>query len=226
MRHIITLIAVCLVMVGNAAPKAKKQVELTSKSTPKEVLAALIEGNRRFVEGESTAHHRDIEYVRDLNDGQHPLVAVVACSDSRVPVELLFDEGFGDLFVIRTAGNTVLDKLSLGSVDYALNHLGVKVVVFLGHTNCGAITSVVEMGHGHHHYDNDDEVNTMVTMIANTLEDHCGKCGDVNEAVLDNVNNQVELYTERPFVKELIDDKELIVVPAIYDLSCGRVKFL
>ncbi len=205
---------------------AMAQSELSENSTPQQVLDFLLEGNKRFVEGHSAAPHRNLDYVQDLNKGQHPLAAVIACSDSRVPVELLFDEGFGDIFVIRTAGNTILDDLSLGSVDYALNHLGVKVIIFLGHTNCGAITSVIEMGHGHHHIDNDEEVVNMVEMIAKTLEEHRGTNKNLTQAVKDNVLNQTKLYTSRQFVKDKIESGKLMVIPAIYDLECGRIQFV
>lgn len=202
------------------------QKELTDQSTPQEVLDFMLEGNKRFVENHAAAQHRSLKYVKDLNEGQHPYAAVIACSDSRVPVELLFDEGFGDIFVIRTAGNTILDHLSLGSVDYALNHLGVKVIIFLGHTNCGAITAVTQMGHEHHHVKNDEEVGDMVEMIAKTIESHRGTNCNLDEAVKENVLNQTKLYTDRPFVKEMIEQGQVLVVPAIYDLSCGAVEIL
>ncbi len=225
-KLVVLFIAAALISACAGGSTGSQQAELTDESTPQEVLSALLEGNRRFVEGGSMAHHRNLSYVRDLNEGQHPYAAVIACSDSRVPVELLFDEGFGDIFVIRTAGNTILDHLSLGSVDYALNHLGVKVIIFLGHTNCGAITAVTEMGHEHHHYSNDEEVGDMVEMIAKTLEKHRGTCANVDVAVKDNVMNQTKLYTDRPFIRKKIDDGEVMVVPAIYDLACGRIQLL
>ncbi len=224
MKIITLIIGILFTMSSCVCTQGVK--ELNAESTPQEVLDALMAGNKRFAEGSSTAHHRNMEYVQELNSGQHPLATVIACSDSRVPVELLFDEGFGDIFVVRTAGNTILDDLSLGSVDYSLNHLGVKVIIFLGHTNCGAITSVVQMGHDHHEYNNDDEVVCMVQMIAGSLEQHRGTNSNIDQAVKDNVLNQTALYVNRPFIKKRIESGELMVIPAIYNLACGRVQII
>ncbi|MFR9650589.1 MAG: carbonic anhydrase [Rikenellaceae bacterium] len=225
-KIIFTLLTAVAVTACGLFTQSGDQLELTDSSTPQEVLDFMMAGNRRFVEGHAEPQHRNLNYVRDLNSGQHPYAAVVACSDSRVPVELLFDEGFGDIFVVRTAGNTILDHLSLGSVDYALNHLEVKVIFFLGHTNCGAITAVTQMGHEHHHINNDEEVGDMVEMIAKTLESHRGTNCNVDAAVKENVLNQTKLYTERPFIKRMIEENRVIIVPAIYDLASGEVQIL
>ncbi len=194
--------------------------------TPQEVLTTLLEGNKRFVVGTTTTLHEDMKHVKELVQGQHPHAAIIACSDSRVPVELLFDQGFGDLFVIRTAGNTLIDNITIGSADYAVNHLGVKVIMVLGHTSCGAITSVVQMGHSHHHIEHDHEVESMIDHIAQFIEKHRGTNKNIDQAVIDNTNKQVEIFTSRPFIKEKIESKKLIVVPAIYDISCGTVRIL
>ncbi len=225
-RNFISLFALLIAVSCGLQQTTQETVELTPESTPQEVLDVFMAGNARFAEGHPVSVHRDMDYVKELEGGQHPYVAVVACSDSRVPVELLFDEGFGDIFVVRTAGNTILDELSLGSVDYALNHLGVKVIFMLGHTNCGAITGVVQMGHDHHEVHNDEEVVNMLDMIAKSIEQHRGTGCNVTQAVKDNVLNQTALYTQREFVKRAIDEGKLLVVPAIYDLSNGKIELL
>ncbi len=219
-RIIFSIIALSLLI---SCGQANVSTQIDTNATPKEVLTALMDGNNRFINGGTNGANRNLNHVTKLNSGQQPQVAVIACSDSRVPVELLFDQGFGDVFVIRTAGNTALGKLSLGSVDYALNHLGVKVIMFLGHTNCGAITGVVQMGHGDHHIENDQEVAQMLGVIGESLEKHKGSGCNIDKAIVENAQNQAKVYASRAFVKEKIDKGELIVLPAIYDLATGKV---
>lgn len=113
--------------------------------TPETALKALIDGNQRFVNGKSNHPHQTLKRIHETENGQHPFAVVVTCSDSRVSPEILFDEGIGDLFVIRTAGNLMGD-LELGSIEYAVEHLGATLVVVLGHTECGAVKAFVEGG--------------------------------------------------------------------------------
>lgn len=112
-------------------------------TTAREVWESLLTGNQRFATDAATTPHRDPSRRAEILDGQHPVAAVVACSDSRVPVELLFDAGFGDLFVIRTAGGCV-DSVVAASVDYAVEGLGVPLVVVLSHESCGAVGAAIE----------------------------------------------------------------------------------
>ncbi|EIM78432.1 carbonic anhydrase [Nitritalea halalkaliphila LW7] len=107
-----------------------------------QVLSFLLEGNKRFSEDHPIHPDQTLEKLRALSQGQHPIAAIVSCSDSRVPPELLFDQGLGDLFVIRNAGNIVSDY-EIGSVEYAIEHLEVPLVIVLGHTQCGAIGAYV-----------------------------------------------------------------------------------
>ncbi len=114
--------------------------------TPYEVVKILQEGNARFLT--STPQHPNRDRSRrtvTANEGQHPIVTVLACADSRVPVELIFDRGIGDVFVVRVAGN-VLGPSELGSIEYAVEHLGTPVFTVMGHNNCGAVKAVVEEG--------------------------------------------------------------------------------
>ena len=114
-----------------------------------EALERLQEGNARFVSGQVRHPRADIVRLKDTSaNGQHPFAVLISCSDSRVPPEILFDQGVGDLFVIRVAGN-VADAHEIGSVEYALEHLGVQLVVVLGHTGCGAVTAAASGGDIH-----------------------------------------------------------------------------
>lgn len=112
--------------------------DLLSATSPRDAWERLRAGNERFAAGEDTGAHRDAEYRQQLTSGQNPAVCIVSCSDSRVPVELLFDAGFGDVFVIRTAGG-IVDSAVSASVEFAVDGLGVKLVLFLAHESCGAV---------------------------------------------------------------------------------------
>ena len=108
-----------------------------------EALEELTRGNRRFVEGVAEHPHGDAERRIELAKGQRPFATIITCADSRVPVELVFDQGLGDVFVIRVAGN-IADDAILGSVEYASLHLGVNLVVVMGHRSCGAVGAAVD----------------------------------------------------------------------------------
>jgi carbonic anhydrase len=110
--------------------------------TGEDALDRLLQGNERFASGRSLRHHTDAEWCQRLTGGQHPFAAILACSDSRVPVELLFDQGFGDLFVVRVAGNVVGDD-EIGSIEFALSHLATPLVFVLGHDTCGVVTAAL-----------------------------------------------------------------------------------
>ncbi len=135
----VTLVLILAFTSVDAADHSK------NKHEGMDVLEVLLEGNKRFVDGVSIHPHQDKKTILENAKGQNPFAVIVACSDSRVPVETLFDAGIGDIFVIRTAGN-IIGKFELGSIQYAVEHLGVKFVGIMGHTDCGAIKAYA---HGH-----------------------------------------------------------------------------
>jgi len=108
--------------------------------TPSQILEALKAGHDRFLSGHSIHPHANQDHLKELEEGQHPAVAILSCSDSRVPVELLFDSGFGDIFVVRNAGNACT-AASAASLEYAVKELHVKLLLVMGHENCGAVTA-------------------------------------------------------------------------------------
>ena len=118
-------------------------------------------GNESFVSGHPVHPDETLNRIRELKKGQNPFVVVVSCSDSRLPPELIFDQGLGDVFSIRTAGNVIGDY-ELGSIEYAVEHLHCKLIVVLGHENCGAIQAYATSGHEKH----DDHIQTLVDYIA------------------------------------------------------------
>lgn len=115
----------------------------TNAITPDDTVCRLAEGNRRFAAGTQDHPRSGPDRRREVRAGQHPFAVILACADSRVPPEIVFDQGIGDLFVIRVAGN-VLDDTVIASVQYALSHLGCRLVVVLGHENCGAVTAALQ----------------------------------------------------------------------------------
>ncbi|MEU7526994.1 carbonic anhydrase [Saccharothrix sp. NPDC042600] len=146
-----------------AASPASAQEAPDSKNLDAEASwRKLAEGNRRFVSGHQTHPHESLKWRESLVKGQHPFACVVGCADSRVPPELVFDEGFGDLFTIRAAGE-VLDNSVLGSVEYAVEHLEVPLVVVLGHASCGAVSATIDVVRGRTEVSGD--ISTLVRAI-------------------------------------------------------------
>ena len=188
-------------------------------STPEEALAELIAGNERYVNEKSIHPHGDMDRVEETAPHQAPFVAVVGCSDSRVPVELLFDQGVGDIFVIRTAGNNVNSEMVMGSVDYAIEHLGVKLLLVLGHGSCGGVTGAIsgEEEHGN--------IGHLLGTIRNDVSDYVGKIESLDDAIRHHAQVQVERIIAYPHVAEKIAKGELLVKKAYYDVKTGKVTF-
>ena len=189
-------------------------------STPEEALAALIAGNERYVDERSINPRSDMERVEETAPHQAPFAAVVGCSDSRVPVELLFDQGIGDIFVIRTAGNNVNSEMVMGSVDYAIEHLGVKVLLVLGHGSCGGVTGAIsEDGHEH------GNIGHLLGTIREDVSDYVGKVENLDDAIRHHTHVQVERILAYPHVAEKIEKGELLVKAAYYDVNTGKVTY-
>lgn len=178
----------------------------------------LLDGNKRYVEAKMTNPNQTAQRRVELAKGQHPFAVVVACSDSRVPPEILFDQGLGDLFVIRLAGN-VVDDAALGSIEYAVEHLGVNYVMVLGHERCGAVEATVKGGEVPGH------IGVLAKAIQPALDKAKGQSGDlVDNTVRANATMAVErLKTSEPILAELVKKGELTIVGARYDLDDGSV---
>src|SRR5213595_3780476 len=157
----------------------------------------------------------------ELTKSQHPFAIIVSCSDSRVPPEIVFDQGLGNLFVLRVAGN-VIDDHSLGSIEYAVDHLAVRLIVVLGHQRCGAVKAAKETiaakGEAPAH------IQSLVTAIQPAVE--ATVQGDLETTVRENVKNVVQaLRSSAPVLKAKVDSGELKVVGAYYSLDTGSVAF-
>jgi carbonic anhydrase len=199
------------------------------EDVPKEALLEfLMDGNERFAEDHPVHPDQTLDRLRELNRGQHPVAAIVSCSDSRVPPELIFDQGLGDLFVIRNAGNIVGDY-EIGSLEYAIEHLEVPLVIILGHTNCGAIGAFVDHDHDHSHVYS-DYIQKIIDFI-DAEEEEKALPRDIpdfyEKAVEANVLHGIHaLKNSLPQINQLIEGKKLRVVGAIYDMETGKVRVL
>ncbi len=188
---------------------------------PEATLKHLMEGNARFAQGAAAHPHANRERRDELAKGQHPPAVVLTCADSRVPPELLFDQGLGDLFVLRVAGN-VTDDFITASVEYALEHLGSRLVMVLGHQRCGAVDAAVKGGEAHGH------VVALVHALQPAVEDARGVAGDpVENAVRANVRRVVNsLKTSAPVISKLVESGQVKGVGARYGLDSGAVELL
>lgn len=183
-------------------------------------LALLSAGNARYVAHRETHPDASLERRAELTKGQHPYAVIVGCADSRVPPELVFDAGLGDLFVIREAGN-VVDDVVLGSIEYAVAHAGVKLVMVLGHESCGAVTAAVN-------HTREAHITSIVKAIQPSVEATKSQPGDaVHNCVLANARRVAgQIRNSRPLLSEAVRTGELKVVAADYDLATGKVTLL
>jgi carbonic anhydrase len=185
-------------------------------------LARLLAGNRRFITGRARHPHQSLADLRELAAGQHPFAVTVGCADSRVSPEILFDQGLGDLFDNRVAGN-IVDDLLLGSIEFAVEEFGSPLIMVLGHERCGAITATIEAietgatAPGH--------IGVIVEELRPIVEPVLHLPGDpVDNAVRANVRAQVaRLLSRSELLAEHVRAGELRVAGARYDLDNGRV---
>lgn len=221
------LFSVMIIVVSGAASFAQSPVSSGTqyaalRTTPpagNEVFNDLMQGNKRFVTNKMKHPNQDTMYVHKLSASQHPKAIVLTCSDSRVIPEILFDQGLGDLFVMRNAGNVVDDDV-LGSIEYAIEHLGVKTLIVLGHENCGAVTATVN------HLETNNHIMVIEKSIAPAYELAEKEQGDkIHNTVVQNVALSISRIKED---KSLIPANQhlndLHIYGAVYDLATGVVK--
>ncbi|MCS5586085.1 MAG: carbonic anhydrase [Gammaproteobacteria bacterium] len=184
-------------------------------------LRRLIEGNKRYVSSHLEHPDQTSERRFELKHGQHPFAIILGCSDSRVPPEVIFDQGLGDLYVVRVAGN-VLDQMIVASIEYAVLHLDVALIMVMGHSQCGAVaaTCTHEQLEGH--------LPSLTFALNHALNSAKGKKGDlVENTTKDNaINVAQELCQTGAHFPELVKDNKLTIVPAYYHLGTGKVDLL
>ncbi|WP_234361740.1 carbonic anhydrase [Plantactinospora sp. BB1] len=192
---------------------------------PRAAIARLLDGNRRFVQGRGRHPHQSPRHIHDLAAGQDPFAILVGCADSRVPPEVLFDQGLGDLFDNRVAGN-IVDTVMLGSIEYAVEHFAPPVLVVLGHERCGAVSAAVQTIESGGTAPG--AIQAIVEALRPVVEPLLGGSGDVVEAaVRANVLAQARHLAEASeIIGERVHAGELAIVGARYDLDSGRITLL
>ncbi len=245
MKHILVMITIltCLSTTGMAQKKkgtqkinptpvaidsAKWRAEYyiedrdSAYANPRVGLKKLMGGNKRFTEGKSLRPRQDSLALHGTEGGQKPFAIIVGCSDSRVPNEIIFDQGVGDLFIVRTAGQ-VMAQASYGSIEFASLALGSKLIVVLGHQKCGAVDAAVKRPDnppGH--------IVTLINAIKPAAEKSKYMAGDrLENAIRQNVIEQVnELRDLDPVLAKKYQSGEILIVGAVYNLHSGKVEFL
>jgi len=184
-----------------------------------DALKKLMEGNSRFVEFKQNHPHQNQSRLEEIASTQKPFAIIVGCSDSRVPPEIIFDQGMGDLFIIRNAGN-VVDDFAMASIEYAVEHLGVRLIVVLGHERCGAVDATIKGGHlpGH--------LNRLIDEIKPSIQSAKRITGDLLTNVIYSNTKRIagQINSSDELLKEYVDHKGLKVVSAFYDLDTGKVE--
>jgi carbonic anhydrase len=185
-----------------------------SQLEPKAALEFLYEGNRRFAFGKRFEPHRNESRLQETVHRQTPFAAFIGCADLRVPIEIIFDQGFGDLLITLICGNVATSE-NIGSLEIGIEVFGVKVLFVLGHTNCGAVATMKR-----------DRVPGQIGSLFRNIRPAVGSAAkDLDQAVSDNVRLQVRKLAEAsPVIAQRIRDGKLIVVGGVYDLSTGLVR--
>ena len=229
-RNVIQTLAGTSLMTGLATTLTTKEAfgaaDELAPTSPDEALARLKEGNTRFASGNVRHAHEAANWRKQLTQTQRPFATILGCSDSRVPIELVFDQGFGDIFVIRVAGNVVSTDVE-GSMQYALYHLKTPLVVVLGHQGCGAVTATLEAMDGT--AKEPRFINDLAEMIMPGLKglDPLLKGADRLEAAVEsNVRWALHQLREVPEGRKPVDEGSIKLVGAVYELETGKVRFM
>lgn len=202
---------------SNADPAAVRD---TKAPTAEQALRRLQEGNARFSDNTTTKHDLGRDRRQELAGGQKPFAVVLTCADSRLAPEFIFDQGLGDIFVVRVAGN-IADPYALGSVEYAVEHLHVPLVVLLGHEKCGAVEAALAKTRP------PGNLGKVIAEVhaGSDLSDTASKA--LAAAVENNARYQAHLLTERsPVLRTHLEKKEVRIVSGVYHLASGKVEWL
>ncbi|MDZ8056076.1 MAG: carbonic anhydrase [Aulosira sp. ZfuVER01] len=198
-----------------------KQAQAAPQSlSPDAALQKLIEGNQRFVQHQPQYPDQSAARLLEVAQAQHPFATILSCADSRVPVEILFDQGIGDIFDVRIAGNIATPE-ALGSIEYAVTLLNSPLLMVLGHERCGAVTAAVQkeelLG----------DISTFVKAIKPAVDKVKNQPGDaVENAVVANVQYQIEQLKRSHLLTERLQSSKLKIVGGRYDLDTGKVNII
>jgi len=214
-RHAAWLGAGLAAVPAALAAAARADESLGDATTPAQALQRLRDGNARFVDGKTIAPARDLAHLRATAPKQTPFAAFLGCADSRVPVEILYDQGFGDLFVVRVAGN-VATPLEIASLEYGAAVLGTRVIKVLGHSNCGAVKAAMSGG------EVPGQISALFSHIVPAIN---RKTMDLDAAIAANVRYQAaNLRRSSPLLGRLKREGKLDIVGGVFSLETGTVK--
>jgi carbonic anhydrase len=207
--------AAALVPAAAGVLAAQQGAPSATPATPQEALRALMEGNGRFAQGKVTNPNRTLARLQELGTRQAPFAAVLTCADSRLPVEILFDQGFGDIFVARVAGNIATSEM-IGSLEYSTEVLGAKVVMVLGHSACGAVKATMDGTAV------PGQIGSLYPYIHPAVEDAAS--GGLDAVVMENVRNQVDiLRAASPVLAAALKANKVIVTGGMFNFRTGLV---
>ncbi|MBI5637762.1 MAG: carbonic anhydrase [Nitrospinae bacterium] len=223
-KSMVTLAFAIMFVLSPLAVFAAGKEAAPAGPTPDQALAMLKEGNARYMSGKLTSPNVSQARRDETKGGQHPFASILGCSDSRAPIELVFDRGIGDLFVIRVAGN-VSDTDEIGTVEYGAGHLGTPLIVVLGHKKCGAVTAVVK----------GDKVGGSIPQLVDNIVPAAKRAKDkrlegddlINRAITENVLQSIaDMLTRSEEIRHLVASGKVKVVGAVYDLADGKVEWM
>ncbi len=191
--------------------------ELETRLSPEAALEELLAGNRRFTSGRTSAHRKDLAMLQQSLEKQEPFAAVLSCSDSRVPVEVVFDQTIGHLFVTRVAGNIVTPEI-IASLEYAAAVLGTNTILVMGHSRCGAVTAVIQ----------GTEVPGQIARLFPYIQPAAAEAGpDLDATIRVNARMQAaRLRTASPLLTSLVDAGKLKITAGHFDILTGAVTLL
>lgn len=223
-RNLLQLGALSLVSGSfiTAISKANSQeINTPNKDlNPEEALKFLLAGNDRFINEKNTNGNRSLNRIQKVAMGQNPYAIILSCADSRVPVEILFDQGFGDLFVVRNAGNIATPE-EVGSIEFGSLVLGAKVILVLGHGSCGAVKAALD---GSPVPGSIQSILDYIKPTLNNLTPEEKK--DLSTAVKANVKGQIDMLKKSPVISELISENKLKIAGGYYDLNTAKVNLI
>ncbi|MGH8000059.1 MAG: carbonic anhydrase [Brasilonema sp.] len=209
-------------ILGSNLASPKLVLAQNKDITPDEALKKLMDGNQRFAEAKRQNPHQTRERLVEVAKGQTPFAAILSCADSRVPSEIIFDQGLGDLFVVRVAGNVVTLE-ETGSLEFGTLILGAKALMVIGHKSCGAVIAAMKGGKV------PGSIGSVLEQIQPAAEKFKGQQDDgeaVRKATEANVLLQVERLKKSPVITELIQSNKLKIAGAYYDLDTGKISLL
>jgi carbonic anhydrase len=215
MKKILMSALILAIILSCKKETTTEEVVLNKNETP---IERLISGNKRFLNEKLIHPHQNKKTLLENQNAQHPFAVILTCSDSRVAPEILFDQGIGDLFVIRNAGN-LISNIDMGSIEYAVEHLDAKLIIVLGHTECGAIKAYV--GDKNNDYKKHlSHIDDIVETIANENEEKkILKENNLNSCIIANIKHSFKMIEDNPKVKEM----NVKVVPMQYDIHNGTI---